>query len=76
MKRFLLWLIRGYKKYLSPGLGNNCRFTPTCSEYAYEAIERFGAFKGTALGFWRFLRCNPLNRHYGYDPVPEKKERR
>lgn len=76
MKRFLLRFIRSYKKYISPGLGNHCRFTPTCSEYMYEAIERFGVLKGLALGVWRILRCNPFNKNYGYDPVPGKEPRR
>ena len=75
LKWFALKIVGLYRKYLSPGLGNNCRFIPTCSEYAYEAIERFGVLKGGFLAFWRILRCNPLNKKYGYDPVPEKKER-
>jgi putative membrane protein insertion efficiency factor len=64
-----------YKKYISGSLGSNCRFTPSCSEYAYEAIERFGALKGSVLMVWRILRCNPFNKNYGYDPVPEKRDR-
>ena len=71
MKRLLLWLLRGYKKCVSPLLGNHCRFVPTCSEYAYEAIERFGVVRGCSLAVWRVVRCNPFNRHYGSDPVPE-----
>lgn len=71
MKRLLLWLLRGYKKRISPHLGNNCRFAPTCSEYAMQAIETHGAAKGSLLATWRFLRCNPFGK-VGYDPVPEK----
>ena len=71
IRRALLALLRGYKKYLSPALGNNCRFLPTCSEYAMQAIEVHGVLKGGLLSLWRVLRCNSLGR-YGYDPVPEK----
>ncbi|MCL1829844.1 MAG: membrane protein insertion efficiency factor YidD [Oscillospiraceae bacterium] len=75
IRRLLLKLIGAYRKHISPGLGSNCRFIPTCSEYAYEAIERFGPVKGSFLAVARILRCNPLNRNYGYDPVPENGER-
>ncbi len=71
MKKLVLALLRGYKKYISPSLGNNCRFLPTCSEYAMEAVERYGIVKGGLLSIWRILRCNPFGRR-GYDPVPEK----
>lgn len=71
MKKFLLWLLRGYKSKISPHLGNNCRFTPTCSEYAMQAISEHGSLKGLLLSTWRFLRCNPFGK-VGYDPVPEK----
>lgn len=63
--------IRFYKKHISPHLGQNCRFTPTCSEYAMQAIQVHGAAKGGLLAAWRILRCNPFGK-YGYDPVPEK----
>lgn len=69
MKRFLLWLIRLYQKYISPLFPPCCRFTPTCSRYAIEAITKYGAFKGTLLAVWRILRCNPFSKG-GYDPVP------
>ena len=71
MKRFLLFLLRGYKKYISPLLGTNCRFKPTCSEYAMQAIEIHGSIKGCLLTLWRLLRCNPFGK-MGYDPPPEK----
>ncbi len=71
MKKILLALLRGYKKYISPHLGKNCRFTPTCSEYAMQAIEIHGSAKGVLLGTWRLLRCNPFGK-VGYDPPPPK----
>ncbi len=61
--------VRGYRLVLSPWLGNACRFQPTCSVYALEALERHGALKGGALAAWRLLRCNPWGGS-GYDPVP------
>ena len=71
IRRAVLALLRGYKRWISPHLGNNCRFIPTCSEYAMQAVEIHGVFKGGLLSLWRILRCNPLGS-YGYDPVPEK----
>lgn len=71
--RFIGWLlilpIRFYQKYLSPLKPPTCRFTPTCSQYAVEAIRKHGPFKGLALAVWRILRCNPWGGS-GYDPVP------
>ena len=69
MRRFLIGLIKGYQLVISPHLGQCCRFHPSCSHYACEAISRHGALRGTALTSWRLLRCNPYN-HGGYDPVP------
>ena len=69
MKRAALAAIRWYKRSISPGLPAGCRYQPTCSEYAYEAIERFGVVRGIALGVWRLARCNPLSRG-GIDRVP------
>lgn len=63
-------LIRIYQKLVSPGLGANCRYSPTCSSYAAEAISKFGVIKGVWLGMKRVGRCHPL-RDGGYDPVPE-----
>ena len=69
MKRFLLAAITFYRRHISPGLSPRCRFQPTCSAYAYEAISKYGAFKGTYLAVRRILRCHPLCPG-GYDPVP------
>ena len=69
MKRILIRMIRWYQRYLSPGLGASCKYLPTCSQYAIEAIERYGAVKGSLMAFWRIMRCNPFSRG-GYDPVP------
>ena len=72
LKRLLLFLIRFYRKYLSPlKTRYHCIYVPTCSEYALEAIEKRGAFAGSFLALLRILRCNPLFRG-GYDPVPER----
>ncbi|HNZ62766.1 MAG TPA: membrane protein insertion efficiency factor YidD [Bacillota bacterium] len=68
----LLYLIRFYQRFISSGRPGCCRFDPTCSSYAAEAIRRFGALKGSCLAVWRILRCNPFCRG-GYDPVPERK---
>jgi hypothetical protein len=69
MKRGLRIAIRGYQRFLSPVLGNTCRYIPSCSQYAIEAIEKYGVVKGSGLAVWRILRCNPFSRG-GYDPVP------
>jgi putative membrane protein insertion efficiency factor len=66
--------LRIYKVYFSILFAGSCRFEPTCSRYAYEAIERFGVMRGSWMGFGRLLRCQPLSRKFGYDPVPEKTE--
>ena len=70
---FIGWIlilpIRFYQKFLSPLKPPTCRFTPTCSQYAIEAIRKHGPFKGFALAVWRILRCNPWGGS-GYDPVP------
>lgn len=70
MKKILLGIIRFYQKYLSGAKGySSCKYYPTCSRYAIEAIEKYGAFKGGLLAAWRILRCNPFSIG-GYDPVP------
>lgn len=68
-ERFVLLLIRFYQHWISPLLGSNCRFYPTCSHYTYEAIERYGVRKGGILGLRRIARCHPWNPG-GFDPVP------
>lgn len=68
-RRLLLSLINFYRKGISPFTPPSCRFTPTCSAYAYEAIERFGAARGGWLFLKRFVRCHPFGG-YGFDPVP------
>ncbi len=65
----LILPIRFYRKFISPLTPPTCRFTPTCSQYAIEAIRKHGPFKGLALAVWRILRCNPWGGS-GYDPVP------
>ena len=69
MKRVLVALIRAYQYALSPFLGRSCRYYPTCSEYAVEAVEKYGAIKGGWLGVKRLGRCHPWHPG-GYDPVP------
>ena len=72
MKKAMLSVIRFYRKHISPYLPPMCRYYPTCSVYAIEAIERFGALKGGWLALRRLLRCNQFHPG-GYDPVPPKK---
>jgi hypothetical protein len=73
VKRVLIAILRFYKRRISPLLPDACIYTPTCSEYAMEAIEKHGVLKGTGLAIWRVLRCNPFAKG-GYDPVPEPKK--
>lgn len=74
LKKSILIIIRIYQKLISPFLGKNCRFSPTCSKYTYQAIEEHGIIKGSYLGIKRILKCHPFNVG-GYDPVPKKKEK-
>jgi putative membrane protein insertion efficiency factor len=69
MKRPALAAIRFYQKWISPLFPPTCRFYPSCSQYTYEAIAKYGILKGGALGAWRILRCNPYNKG-GFDYVP------
>ena len=82
MKQGFVQLIKGYQKLISPYMIKSCRYEPTCSRYAADAIEKLGVVKGTGKALWRVLRCNPFSRG-GYDPVercektedkPERKE--
>ena len=72
--RAALFALNCYKSHLSILFVGNCRFEPTCSRYAYEAIERFGVARGIWLGTKRLLRCQPFSKKFGYDPVPERFE--
>ena len=69
IKNFLVRLIKFYQKYISGLKSTKCPYIPTCSQYGLEAIEKYGAFKGSLLAAWRILRCNPFSKG-GYDPVP------
>jgi len=68
MKHILIFLIRGYQAFVSPLFLRSCRFHPSCSEYSYQAIEKYGAGKGFILGIKRLMKCHPFNPG-GYDPL-------
>lgn len=68
MKRLFIFLIKCYQRFISPMFPPSCRYYPTCSQYAVEALQKYGFFKGFALAVWRILRCNPWSKG-GYDPV-------
>ena len=70
MKAILLKLIRFYQQAISPFFPARCRYIPTCSQYALEAITKYGAAKGGWLALRRFLRCHPFSKHVMFDPVP------
>jgi putative membrane protein insertion efficiency factor len=70
--RAALYALRFYKAYLSLLIAGSCRYQPTCSQYTFEAIERFGVLRGSWLGFKRLMRCHPFSRRFGFDPVPEE----
>ena len=70
MKGVILLFITYYRKFISPFLPRTCRFYPTCSEYTFQAVKRFGVKKGLSLGIKRIIRCNPFNDG-GYDPLPK-----
>ena len=72
MKKIVIFLLKIYKKTISPiiaSCGIHCKYYPTCSEYTKQAVEKYGAFKGSLLAIWRIIRCNPFSKG-GYDPVP------
>jgi putative membrane protein insertion efficiency factor len=71
----LIWLLRGYKRFISPLLGQHCRFYPSCSQYAMEALQRHGHIRGSWLTLKRLGRCHPLCEG-GYDPVPDPAQKR
>lgn len=71
IRKIFIFIIRLYQKFLSPFLGAQCRYTPTCSQYAVEALQKHGALRGGWLAFKRILSCNPWGGH-GHDPVPDK----
>ncbi len=71
MKRAVLAPIRAYRRWISPSRLRCCRYEPTCSAYALDAVERFGTARGLLLAAWRLLRCNPFS-HGGFDPVPDR----
>lgn len=68
MKKIMIGLIKFYRKQISPMSPPKCKYIPTCSQYAIEAIEKYGVIKGGFMALWRILRCNPFSRG-GYDPV-------
>ncbi|MEI6090885.1 MAG: membrane protein insertion efficiency factor YidD [bacterium] len=70
MKYLFIYIIKFYRRFLSPVLPASCRFYPTCSEYSLEAFQKYGFFKGFWLATYRVIRCNPFNKG-GYDPLPE-----
>lgn len=70
MKKLMLAMIRFYRRHISPHTPAVCRFYPTCSQYAYEAINKYGAFKGGWLAFRRLMRCHPFHKGSYFDPVP------
>ena len=68
MKKFVISILKFYKKFISPVLPDSCRFYPTCSEYAATAVGKYGVLKGSIKSIYRIIRCNPFNKG-GYDPV-------
>lgn len=68
MKKIMIGIIKFYQRNISPLLGSNCRYLPTCSEYSVQAFEKYGFFKGLYLTVFRILRCNPFSKG-GYDPL-------
>lgn len=74
MKKIIIVLIKFYQSAISVHFPARCKYTPTCSEYGIQAVERFGALKGSLMTIYRILRCNPFSKG-GYDPVPEKREK-
>ena len=71
IKKIVIFPIKNYRKYISPHTKPSCRYYPSCSVYAIQAIERYGVIKGTAKAVWRILRCNPFSKG-GFDPVEKE----
>ena len=69
MKKWFIYLIKFYKKYISPMKSTKCPYFPSCSDYGLEAVEKYGVLKGGLMALWRICRCNPFSKG-GYDPVP------
>ena len=67
-RTLLVWFLRGYQVFISPGLPGRCKYYPSCSQYAIDAVTEYGVLRGFVLASWRLLRCNPLS-YGGYDPV-------
>ncbi len=72
MKKLLVWMIKGYKKFISPAFPNRCVYTPSCSSYALEALSKHSFIYASLLIIKRLIKCNPLSSG-GFDPVPDKK---
>jgi putative membrane protein insertion efficiency factor len=72
VQRLLIWSVRGYQMAVSPLLPRSCKYHPSCSQYAVDALRQFGAVRGGILAAWRLLRCNPLS-YGGYDPVERQR---
>jgi putative membrane protein insertion efficiency factor len=72
LRKLVVLPIRGYQRLLSPMVGERCKYYPSCSEYAVQAVTRYGILRGLVLAGWRLLRCNPLSRG-GFDPVEEQR---
>ena len=75
LARILMWLVQGYRRFISPMFGRHCRFEPTCSAYALEALREHGALRGISLTVRRLARCQPWNAG-GFDPVPARHPRK
>jgi putative membrane protein insertion efficiency factor len=72
VRRLLIWSVRGYQMVVSPLLPRSCKYHPSCSQYAVDALREFGVVRGVILAVWRLLRCNPLS-YGGYDPVERQR---
>lgn len=70
LKKFFIWLVKQYQRFISPLFPPSCRYYPTCSNYTLQALKKYGTFKGLLMGIARILRCNPFVKG-GYDPLPD-----